>query len=321
MTTPLSLPGQSRLMMDELRALAASRGGVILARDLDQMGLDKNGRRQVLSLLMRLGRGVYCLTTPQGPADVHRLRTIACLHLNPGSCASHISAAILYGLPTFRPDLTRVHLSYPLASRLGPRGRVHVHQLTGDVVEVNGHLVTDLATTLVDCARSQSRETAVVLADAALHKGLTSPVLLKASVDRIGRAHNASKARTMVRLVDGRAESAGETRSRLICVDAGIGVTPQLLVCDARGNLLGRVDLGVDGYPLGIEFDGEGKYTDFQDPDEDAPSKHWQEKLRKELVEDHGRILVNLYWDMLDSPPLVLARVRRGMQRARKLAG
>jgi len=307
-------------MENELQALADSRRGVILTQDLNRVGLDKNGRRQVLARLHCLGRGVYCLSKPARAVEVHRLRTIASLHLNPGSCASHISAAILWGLPTFRPDLSRVHLSYPDPSRLGPRGRVHVHQLIADVVQLDGLPVTDLASTLVDCARTEPRDTAVVLADAALQRQLTTLALLHAALGTCAGAWNTSKARTVVSLADGRAESVGETRSRLICVDAGIAVTPQLLVCDERGNVLARVDLGVDNYPLGIEFDGEGKYIDFRDPQDDPASKHWQEKRRKELVEDHGRILVNLYWDLLDRPPLVIARIQRGMERARKLA-
>lgn len=197
---------------------------------------------------------------------------------------------------------------------------MHVHQLIADVVQVDGVPVTDLAWTLVDCARTQPRDTAVVLADAALQRQLTTLALLHAALGTCAGAWNISKARAVVRLVDGRAESVGETRSRLICVDAGIAVTPQVVVCDERGNVLARVDLGVDGYPLGIEFDGESKYVAFRDPEADPASKHWEEKRRKELVEDHGRILVNLYWDLLDRPPLVIARIHRGMERARKSA-
>jgi hypothetical protein len=304
----------------DVLALAATQYGIVRPRDLMRLGLDHNGRRAVLRRLHRVARGVYAVKRPQSPEQVHRLRTFAALMGAPSTAASHVSAAVVHGLPLFRPDLHVVHLVTAGSSR-GARSGVHLHPLDAATVRVNGIPATGVARTIIDCARTQSRETAVVMADFALHTRMLTVDELQGALVEAGQAWGISRARTVVSLADGRAESVGETRARLICHDAGIAVTPQVEVRDDTGLVIARVDLGVDGLALGIEFDGAGKYRDYVDPDGDPGQKHWEEKLRNELIEDHGRLLVPVYWGMLDLPRVFIARVRRGMERARRLAG
>lgn len=305
--------------MRDVQSIAAANYGVIRPQDLRHLGLDERGYRQILKKLHRVTRGVYALDKPKDDNAEHFLKTIAALRNTPGSAASHISAAVVHGLALFRPDLEIVHLQRGGTTRRGERSGLHLHRDDRDVVRHEGIPVTPVAQTIIDCARTQSRETAVVLADYALHRQMTSPAALRQALQEAGRVPGISRARTVVRLADGRAESVGETRARLICVDAGIAVTPQVEVRDGAGFLIARMDLGLDGLPLGIEFDGRGKYSDYLDPDAEPDDKYWQEKVRKELVEDQGRILVPVYWDMLDRPRSTVARIRRGMERALKL--
>ena len=309
-------------MLSELQAIADLNHGLIRPCDLATFGLDRNAMRSVLGKLYRVGRGLYTIQKPRNPQEVHYYRTAGALLARPEAKASHVSAAVIHGLPLFRPDLARIHLDVPDAHSLGQRSSAHLHLARSpDTVRVAGLPVTGIAATIIDCARSQTRETAVVMADSALHRRLVTASQLQEATDSCGTAWGISRARNVVRLADGRSESAGESRSRLICLDAGISVTPQVEVRDERGYVLARMDLGVDGLPMGIEFDGKGKYRDYVDPDSDPDEKYWQEKVRKELIEDYGRILVPVYWKMLDRTDLVLARVRRGMTRARRLAG
>jgi hypothetical protein len=251
---------------------------------------------------------------PVGESEIHKMRTVASLLMRPGAVAGYISAAVIHDLLLFQPEFQAVHLLRDTHSP-GPRGRVHVHPLDAPVVLVDGLPVTDVATTLIDCARTQPRDTAVVMFDDALHRGLVTREELENSLRHRHTAWGISRARTALDLADGRAESAGESRTRLICLDAKIRVTPQVEVRDESGQVIARLDLKVDGFPLGIEFDGQSKYGDFAD--DDAPdSKYWKEKLRKEQVEDHGHILVSVHWALLDTPDRVEARIRRAMERA-----
>ncbi len=308
-------------MIEELRALAQSQNGVILTRDVTAMGFDRNGARAVLRHLFRIGHGVYSVERPRNPQHLHFLRTIAALRVHLGAIASHVSAAVVHRLPLHRPDLSVVHLSCTGPGHGGIRAGTQIHRLArATPVQVDGVPVTPVDQTLIDCARTQSRDTAVVMADYALHMRRVTAEQLQEALSLSGQAWGISRARTVVALADGRAESVGETRARLICVDAGVAVTPQVEVRDHLGHLLARIDLGVDGLPLGIEFDGQGKYRDYLDTDDSPEQKYWEEKVRKELVEDHGRILVPVYWKMLDAPKLMLARVHRGMERAHRLA-
>lgn len=306
--------------MNELRAIAASNLGIIRPKDLERLGLDRNGMRSVLRGLYPIKRGVYAVDRPKDPREVHGLRCVAALMAVEGSAASHISAAVFHGFPLFRPDLETVHICQPGPIRRGLRGGVHLHQSPGPYARAGDIPITTPAQTIIDCARTQPRATALVIADAALHTKAVTHEELRDALSAAGSAWGISRARSIVQLADGRAESVGETRSRLICLDAGLAVTPQVDIRDDQGHVIGRVDLAVDGLPLGIEYDGKGKYTDYLDPDDELDEKYWQEKVRKELIEDHGQILVPVYWEMLDRPRAFLARVQRAAIRAHKLA-
>jgi hypothetical protein len=98
--------------MDEW-ALAADRHGIAATADLRRAGL---GAGQIESLvaareLTPLARGWYAVGVPNGPEDRHILTTRA-LRARPGQLvASHHSALLILGLPTYRADLSRVRLA------------------------------------------------------------------------------------------------------------------------------------------------------------------------------------------------------------------
>ena len=158
------------------------------------------------------------------------------------------------------------------------------------------------------------------MADSALHMKITTLAELQEATQRVANLKGASRARGAVALADGRAESVGETRARLICVDAGIAVTPQVEICDERGLVITRLDLKVDGHNVGLAFDGRGKYTDYLQAEESLDRRYWEEKLQGEMVADHGYVRVHAYWNMQDHPQLVVGRINRGIIRATKLA-
>lgn len=306
-------------MQDVIQKLAADRHGLVLIRDLAALGLDPDTCQRLISPLYKVSRGAYCLDEPKTAEREHLLRTVAALGTRcEGLIASHVSAAVIHQLPLHLADLDLVHLSWPGPPR-SARAGVVIHHADVEATQVRGLPVTSVARTVIDCARYLPRDGGVAMADYALHEGLATLEELRTVLAQCS-GRGIPWARAAVALSDGRSESVGESRTRLICRDAGISVTPQVWLRDAGGRAFARVDLLVDGLPVVIEFDGAGKYKRTDDGPADPAAKHWEEKVRRERIEDEGYIVVNIYWRMLETPQLVIGKIRRAMARAARLA-
>jgi hypothetical protein len=104
-----------------------------------------------------------------------------------GSVVSHLSAAVVHGLPVFADQLDHVQLTRDDVAGGKRRGRLHLHAAPLDpteVVKINGIATTSMARTVVDLARSIAFDRAVVVGDAALRQKLDT----KALADSVGRA-------------------------------------------------------------------------------------------------------------------------------------
>ncbi|GAA5148156.1 hypothetical protein GCM10025768_09390 [Microbacterium pseudoresistens] len=124
--------------------------------------------------LVRLRPGAYASADAWGaarPEDrvVARARALR-LTAAESPVFSHETAAAIHGLPLYRPDPDRVHISLDDARPGAAHGTVrHRSQLRDDeVVEVDGLRCTSLIRTVADVARTATFERAVVVADAAL---------------------------------------------------------------------------------------------------------------------------------------------------------
>lgn len=218
--------------------------------------------------LVRLASGVYAdqLDLSGWPEQVYAVRVRAhaqrCVHV-----VSHVSAAVLHGLPVPGADLSEVHFSRPGRSGNDLIGDRRVHAGcpgTESLTTVDGVLVTSVARTVVDVARTQPHLAAVSAADAALHRGLADPAELVAAFDAEHRWVGSPWARKALRAADGRAESPGETWARL----ALDGLAPvqelQFSVFDERGRFVARPDGGFPELGLIWEYDGQGKYEELR---------------------------------------------------------
>lgn len=294
--------------MSTLEDIARSQKGLIFTDDLLAMGFDRNAWPAVVSGLVRVARGAYALTEPSDPQQWHLLRTVAALYRRPTAMATQVLAAIVHGFPLFDADLSVVHLMSPRSARSAATG-IHCQKGPTDAaVEVEAVRVSPAADTVVDCARSLPLDQGLALTDFALHRGVVTAEELR---ERLAAPRTGvSRARHVVALADGRCESVGESRTRLILQQAGIAVTPQVVVRQEDGEFIARVDLMVDGYPIVVEFDGAQKYRS------DPAARHWQEKRRQEKLRDAGYLVVHVYWDELYRPDVVVAKVRRAIARA-----
>lgn len=125
---------------------------------------------------------------------------------------SHISAAIMHGLPFGVGEVSGVHVTRAgsAKSRRGPGVRAHRAALAADEIMVVGGLaVTSVARTVLDCALLLPFGDAVLLGDAALHRGQVTPAELDGQLRRRSRVPGVRAAAAVIaRAVGGRAVGA-----------------------------------------------------------------------------------------------------------------
>ncbi|HET9871189.1 MAG TPA: hypothetical protein VFP89_01170 [Propionibacteriaceae bacterium] len=224
---------------------------------------------------------------------------------------SHISAAVVHGLPSWPDLLSRVHV---IRSRHGGGRRgtvVHVHPgrlEVGDVVALEDLRLTSIARSVADCARTVSYIRAVAIGDAALRIGLNRSDL----ADCLGRTagcRGAGQARRVASFIDRGGESVGESFSRILLHRAGLPVPRlQFDVRDGAGVTVARADFCWQEQRTLGEFDGRVKYGRLLKPGESPGDVVFREKVREDMVRDLGWEVVRWTWDDLDRPAVLAER-------------
>ncbi|WP_433631067.1 hypothetical protein [Nocardia sp. CA-120079] len=227
---------------------------------------------------------------------------------------SHVSAAVVHGLPVWSIPLARAHLTRNrrTGARTGRRVMMHAASIESDeVVQIGDLRVTTVGRTIVDLARTVPFEQAVVVGDAALRLGRTGRAELAEQLVRANGWPGCPAARRVVDFLDGRAESPGESRSRVVLRTAGLPVPElQSTVLDSDGGFVARVDflfptLGVIG-----EFDGMVRYRrNFRHGSPESTVV--AEKLREDALRVLGWAVVRWTWPDLDTPDRLLTRLTR----------
>jgi predicted transcriptional regulator of viral defense system len=295
------------------------RRSELLAAGHTRYEVDRDLRAGALS---RLRRGAYLEGPAPGDGDTrHRLAIHAAFaELDAGAVASHGSAAVLHGLPTWAVPLERTQVTRvrTYGGRRDQLVHVRVARLDPDEVEyVEDIPVTTVARTVVDLARALPFQPAVAIGDGALAGGLTDAEELDDMLRRSTRRPWCASARRAVALMDGRAESVGESRSRVAIASAGLPKPqPQWEVRNAQGRLLGRGDFGWPEHGVIGEFDGRVKYGRLLRPGEDPGEAVYREKLREDDLRAEGMTVVRWTWHDLDNFHPVAARLRRALTTA-----
>jgi very-short-patch-repair endonuclease len=237
--------------------------------------------------LVRVWYGVYAAQHP------NLLGRLAALDVFMGrhAVACMGTAAALYGFDT--ENTTSVHVLDP-GVRTRPAVGLMVHQRTGAPLQrVAGRLATAPDWTAVEVARQLGRPRALATLDAALHTTHCSiPKLQSAIAEQSGR-RGIVAVRELLRLADGRAESAMESEARLVMIDRGVPL-PQLQ------------------YPI-YGRDGELWRVDFAWPDAHVAAEYesidWHAG-RTEMLRDKARWarIQEVGWSII---PIVVHDVRR----------
>ncbi len=284
---------------------------------------DELARARRSGAMARVRRGAYidgALPTPG--ALRHRLLVQATLAgLRRDAVVSHESAAVLHGLPTWGLHLGRVHVTRrpPASSDVGRTLRCHVARLAEDeTTAVDGLAVTGVARTVLDLARAVPFEVAVVVLDGALALRQTSPGELREALGRIAGTRGARAAARAVAFADGRSESVGESRSRVLLHRLGLSPSGlQHSVRSAGGVLLGRADFVWERERLLGEFDGRVKYGRLLRPGQDPGDAVFEEKRREDAMRGEDWGMVRWTWREIDAPGVLAPRVSRALGRRR----
>jgi hypothetical protein len=222
----------------------------------------------------RLRKGAYVQTAhwqTLKPWEQDKLRLLAHLITVRGTPTySYFSAARLHGLFIWHCD-ARVHVTAgtSVSGTSNPKDVAGHHEdlAPEDVRSIrlrDGHVVraTTLERTVVDCARVGGFAEAVVIGDHALRKGARVEVMWSMANAAPGR-RGVRKARRVLEALDGRSESPGESRTRLII--AGMDIPqPELQVELLVQGRVYRPDFLWRRQRVIVEFDGDYKYFDFR---------------------------------------------------------
>ena len=284
---------------------------------------DELGRLVRAGELARLRRGAYVdAILPADKGAVHRLLVRATMAgLRRPSVVSHQSAAVLHGLPLWDVPLDRVHVTRRPRAWNDTSAVLccHVARLRDDeVMVVDGIEVTDPVRTALDLARSLPHEAAVVAIDAALHIGALSHEVLRRRLFDIAGTPGSRSAARAVSAADGRSESVGESRSRVILHRWKLPPSAlQFEIRSAGGIFLGRSDFAWEDWRLLGEFDGRLKYGRLLRPGQEAGDVVFEEKRREDAIRDEDWGMVRWTWSDLNRPDRLAARVRRARDRRR----
>ena len=236
--------------------------------------------------LIRLRRGVYARPVPDlSRARFVKVSTVALSEQGSAHALSHLSAAALRDLPLPLGAADTAHLTKITGVARSRRAsnivKIHLEPSVTDVTELAGIPVTTAGRTVADCLRTFGPRISVPIADAALHRKLTSIDEIVVQLEMQCHWSGRPLSDQSLDIVDGRRESWLESYAFVRFVEWGVDLPePQVGVFDGADDFVARVDGGwlEDGTVL--ELDGKSKYLLPRDGVID-PAGVWREEKRR----------------------------------------
>jgi hypothetical protein len=225
---------------------------------------------------------------------------------------SHYTAAQLHNLPVPEELLLHMSIEQDELPRVEPRVKgLIVHRLKSvDRWEVAGGLrVATPAATFLDLAAFVDLPDLVAFGDAAGRRAGSVKEIEEVVAEGRGR-RGIRLARQALKLLDIRAESAMESRLRVVLILAGLPwPAVQFEILDDGGLLLRRIDLAYPDLLIAIEYEG-GHHLSSRD--------QWNKDIyRYEQMEADGWTVIRVTAEeLLRRPEAVVARVCAAMARA-----
>ncbi|MBO0685854.1 MAG: DUF559 domain-containing protein, partial [Candidatus Dormibacteraeota bacterium] len=223
----------------------------------------------------------------------------------PGAAFSGCTAAWLHGLDLRPTD--PIEVTVPRSVRILAKAGVCVRRADlspGDVVERRGLPATSALRTAVDLGSRPPLVEAVVAVDMALHARLVEMRELRACAAEGRGRKGIVQLRRVLDLAEPAAESAMETRLRLMLVLSGLP-RPQVQVSlhDQAGRFLGRTDLYYPAQRLCLEYDG-GTHRESLAEDN---------RRQNRLLNAGFHLLRFTAADVLRTPETLVAQVRQAL--------
>jgi Transcriptional regulator, AbiEi antitoxin len=256
-------------------------------------------------LIVRLRRGMYA------PADVYNANDDAgkhLLHARAALAAQHgavaltgPSAAALHGFALYEEDLSVVHLVRLDRGCSHHAAKINHHVVTQDIeddLEVYGGVTAITPARAVwEVACRSSLESGVVTADSALRQNPGLRDAIQELQERFAYFPGSRRGRLAIELADPRAESPGESVTRVQFHRFGIP-KPELQhhVVDRHGSLVGISDFYWEEQRHLGEFDGKIKYQKLLRRDETPSECVFREKKREDTMRADLRGMTRFVW-------------------------
>lgn len=299
-------------MPTQIVALMSAQRGLVLRRQALKAGvtIERIGRLVRAGEWVVVRRGVYTTSTYWDMLDKHRGRPLlrawaASLNMSHPHVLSHESAALAHGMQILQPQTALVHVTRFGVTGFRTRHGVCHHRAPFEphqIVDIEGVPTFDMARTAVDIARGHGQRDGlrfgIVACDSAMRAGVTRAEL-EAALAPMRNWPNVTIARESVALADGDSDSAGESLTRLLVLEIGMGgVQTQFGIREGRREAW--CDLRV-GRHL-IEFDGRVKYQRVDEggvADRDPRDVMWDEKQRQDWLSGFNLGMSRVTWDEL----------------------
>ena len=256
--------------------------------EVAELGLTRQGLRDLVAArtVRRVLRNVY--VRADVPDSVRTRAQAAARVVTTGAVFVDRTAAWLHGVDVF--DYRELEILPPLECVvLRDRSRIERPECVGgerdltpyDVTRVHGLRVTTPLRTALDLACVLHRPDGLAALDGfARQHGITRDAL-EASLPRYRRRRGVVKLRELVAVVDPRAESPRESRTRLAILDDGLPAPQPQFWVQHHGVPVFRLDLAYPRHRVAVEYDGE----EWHDHDDEQRER---DRLRRAWLERHG---------------------------------
>lgn len=257
------------------------------AADAKRLGISSDRLRTAVRdrEVRRVLRNVYVR------ADVPDTQLVRCqaalLVLSPFSVVCDRTAAWLLGvdvvdyreleiLPPLETYVLRGHTATRRAECAGGKRDLS----PDDIIHVHGVPVTKPLRTAMDLGCKLSRRDALAALDAFMRAFGITHAEMRAMLRRYFRRRGAIQLRTLIPIADPRAESPGESWTRLEIIDAGLPVPELQWWVYVGGAPTFRLDLAYPRHKIMVEYDGQEFHTSDEQRERDHDRRKW--------LRDHG---------------------------------
>ena len=307
--------------MDQLLELICHENGVFLRSEAEALGYHDHAIAAAVKSRrwVRVRRGAYVLGHLYEALDLSGRYDLLCRaavrQARTPVVLSHTSALAQWGCPLWDAGLTEVHLTRPDERTQRREAQVRPHRgvlAPGDVLELNGLLVTSATRAALEYTTVADVEHSLVEIDDLLHRKLVELAELRARYAAMAQWPGTLITDLVLRLADGRSESVGETRARYLAWSQGLP-PPEVNypILDESGREVARVDLAWPAYGSFLEFDGKVKYERLLKEGESASDVVFREKQREDMIcRLTGWRCIRIVWADLYQPQITASRIR-----------